>query len=634
MTKNKPGPLPFRLTILAALLILAQAASAAERHQVASLADLSLEQLSNIEVTSVSGRAESLQGAASSIHVITAEDIRRSAATSLPEALRLAPNLQVASLNAAQYAISARGFNNAIGNKLLVLIDGRIVYSPLFSGVFWDANDVVLEDIDRIEVISGPGGTLWGANAVNGVINVITKPAEATQGTMVSVARSGSGGYEMARWGGSLGDAGHVRVYALAMDHGNTRRANETERADQASKRQGGFRADWDASAGRITLQGDAYEGGKYPANNLAPKMSGANLLARWNGTFSGGSPFKLQALLDYSDRNDVNAFRDRSRTVDVQFTHEPKVPGGHRLLWGAGYRQTQGSNDPAPPAVIFLPTEKRLRWTNVFAQHEWHVDDKLQVTLGAKAEHNVYTGTEFLPNLRLSYRHSPRAMTWAALSRAVRAPARLDREFFSPSTPPFAINGGPNFQSEIAKVLEIGHRGYAAPGLTYSITAFQQRYERLRSGSPAPVTLINQIEGHVNGLEGWATWQAARDWRLSAGFLELRKHLASTRGTPDPAGVASLGNDPRHQWHLRSSLDIGSRGEFDVMARHVGSLPSPAVERYTAVDARLALRVSPQLDIAVLGQNLFDRRHPEFNAAAAASQMRRRVFLKATWKL
>ncbi|MDB5880559.1 MAG: hypothetical protein JWP43_437, partial [Ramlibacter sp.] len=219
---------------------------------VANLADLTLEQLSNIQVTSVAGRGESLLQAAASIYVITGEEIRRSAATSLPEALRLAPNLQVARLNASQYAISARGFNNAIGNKLLVLIDGRTVYSPLFSGVFWDANDVVLEDVDRIEVISGPGGTLWGANAVNGVINVITRAASATQGATASVVRSGAGGYETARYGGALGEVGHYRLYALAMDHGSTRRADGFERPDSASKRQVGFRSDWRANAGRF----------------------------------------------------------------------------------------------------------------------------------------------------------------------------------------------------------------------------------------------------------------------------------------------------------------------------------------------------------------------------------------------
>jgi iron complex outermembrane receptor protein len=633
MRKTSSLDLPARLTLALALLG-AYPAQANSATTVASLADLSLEQLSNIEVTSVSGRAENLRDAASSIYVITGEEIRRSAATSLPEALRLAPNLQVAQLNAAQYAISARGFNNAIGNKLLVLIDGRTVYSALFSGVFWDANDVVLEDVDRIEVISGPGGTLWGANAVNGVINIITKPAAATQGALASVARSGSGGYEMARWGGTLGDDTRYRVYALAMDHDNTRRADGVARPDAASKRQAGFRADWQDSAARdLTLQGDVYSGGEYPANNLAPKMSGANLLARWNSSFADGSPYKLQAYLDHTDRDDVNAFRNQANTVDVQFSHEPRMPRGQQLLWGAGYRRTRDANDASPP-VVFIPGVRTLSWTSLFVQHDLELGEKTQLTLGAKAERNDYTGVEFLPNARLAYKHSADALTWTALSRAVRAPARLDREFFSPSRPPFAINGGPEFQSEVANVLEIGHRGFAQPGISYSITAFQQRYTHLRSGSPPPVTLINQIEGHVNGVEGWAAWQATDAWRLSAGFLTLRKHLQSTRGTPDPAGVASLGNDPSHQWNLRSSLNLGSRTEFDVIVRHVGALPSPAVPRYTAVDARLALRVTPQLELSLLAQNLFDRQHAEFNAVSAASQIEPRVFLKAVWQL
>jgi len=630
MTKLR-RTLPF--AVAAAVALSAAAQGSPSPLKVASLADLTLEQLSNIEVTSVAGRAESLQEAAASIYVITGDEIRRSAATSLPEALRLAPNLQVARLNAAQYAISARGFNNAIGNKLLVLIDGRTVYSPLFSGVFWDANDVVLEDVDRIEVVSGPGGTLWGANAVNGVINIITRTAANTQGLLASTARSRAGGYEMARWGGALGDAGHYRLYALAMDHSSTSRADGVMRPDAASKRQVGFRSDWSAQAGRFTVQGDAYDGGEYPANNLAPKLSGGNLLARWGGAFAGGSPFKLQAYLDYADRNDVTGFRDRATTADVQFTHEPILPAGQELLWGVGYRETLDSTD-ASPAVVFIPADKKLHWANVFAQHDLHFADKWQLTLGAKAERNDYTGVEFLPNARLSYMHSPQAITWAAASRAVRAPSRLDREFFSPSRPPFAINGGPAFDSEIAKVLELGHRGYLARGVSYSITAFHQRYDRLRSGSLAPVTLVNQIEGSVNGVEAWASWQATRAWRLSAGLLELREHLHSTRAVPDPTGVPNLGNDPRQQWNLRSSLNIGSRGEFDLMLRHVGALPSPAVQAYTAVDARLALNVTPEFELSLLGQNLFDRRHVEFNAASAASQIERRLFIKALWRL
>jgi iron complex outermembrane receptor protein len=623
--------------IAAVLAFIGAAHAGAAEQQGTSLdklANLSLEQLSNIEVTSVSGRSERLQDAAASIFVITGEDIRRSAATSLPEALRLAPNLQVARLNAAQYAISARGFNNAIGNKLLVLIDGRTVYSALFSGVFWDANDVMLEDVDRIEVVSGPGGTLWGANAVNGVINIITKPAAATQGALVSLVRSSSGGYEATRWGGKLGESGHYRLYALAMDHDNTSRADGFARPDAASKQQMGFRTDWNAGANRFTVQGDAYTGGKDPANNLAPRLSGENLLAGWHSTFADGSPFKVQAYFDRTERDDVNAFRNTAQTLDVQFSHEPSMPQGQQLLWGASYRRTRDANQRSP-VVVFIPGTRTLSWASVFAQHALRLGEATELTLGAKAERNDYTGVEFLPNARLSYRHSEQTMTWGALSRAVRAPARLDRDFFSPGAPPFAINGGPSFESEVANVFELGHKGYVAPGVSYSLTGFQQRYDKLRSGSVAsPQTLVNQIEGRINGLEGWAIWQASARWRLAAGMLELRKKLQTMRGSPDPAGIAALGNDPRHQWNLRSTLNLGARTEFDLVMRHVGALPSPAVENYTAVDARLAMRVNPALELSLLAQNLFDRRHAEFNAVGAASQIERRLFLKAVWQL
>jgi iron complex outermembrane receptor protein len=594
---------------------------------------MTLEQLSNVEVTSVSGRAQSLQDAPASIYVITGEDIRRSAAHSLPEALRLAPNLQVASLNSGQYAISARGFNNAIGNKLLVLIDGRTAYSPLFSGVFWDMNDVMLEDVDRIEVISGPGGTLWGANAVNGVINVITKSAEETRGTLVTAMRSGQGGYEAGRYGGSFANGAAWRTYAMAMDRSNTFRADGVARADSAAKRQGGFRIDGGSGASRYTLQGDAYEGGKDPANNLAPLISGANLLARWDGLLESGARYKVQAYVDYAARDDVNLFRDRATTADIQFTHEPVLPPGHQLLWGFGYRQTRDSDDPSA-SVVFVPADRTLRWANVFAQHQWNFRERWELTAGGKLETNIYTGTEFMPNVRVSYRHSPQSMTWAAASRAVRAPARVDREFHLPGRAPYLIAGGPDFISEIANVYELGHRGHAGDKVSYSVTLFQQQYTHLRSGTPTvPALIVNQIEGHVNGLEAWGSWQVMRNWRLSAGVLALDKHLASTRGTPDPSGVASLGDDPHSQWSLRSSHNL-SHGEFDVTVRHVGSLPSPLVPAYTAVDMRFAWQVSPRLELAVIGQNLFDARHYEFNAITAASQIERRLFVKATWQM
>lgn len=622
-----------RSILVAVAGLVALPATVAQTAVTSKLADLSLEELSNIEVTSVSGRVQSLQDAPASIYVITGEDIRRSSATSLPEALRLAPNLQVGQLNAAQYAISARGFNNAIGNKLLVLIDGRTVYSPLFSGVFWDSNDVMLEDVDRIEVISGPGGTIWGANAVNGVINVITRTAHATQGTLGVVSRSGDRGYEAARFGGSLGEAGHFRIYAQAMDRNNTQRADAFERPDAASKRQIGFRADLGRPGDGLTLQGDLYRGGKEPGINLAPKLRGANLRARWTSRTPDGSPIMLQAYLDRAERDETAVFRNHADTVDFQFSHEPIMQAPHQLLWGAGYRRTRDRNDPST-LLAFIPATRTLAWSNIFAQYQHRITPSVEATLGAKLERNVYTGVEFLPSARLAWTHTPKNMTWTALSRAVRAPARLDREFFLPAQAPYSLAGGASFDSEVANVIEAGHRGFAR-GASYSITAFHQRYDRLRSSSSTvPRRLENGIEGSISGLESWASWQVSRAWRLGAGYLALHKALRLKPGSSDTSGIASLGNDPRRQWSLRSNIDLGSGGEFDLMLRHVGALPSPSVPRYTAVDARIGWNLKPGVDVSLLAQNLLDRRHVEFNDVAVASQIERRVFLKLAWAL
>ena len=624
--------------IFAACVLAAQAragAASADALALQNLADLSLEQLSNIEVTSVSGRAEPLQSAAASIYVITVEDIRRSAATSLPEVLRLAPNLQVAQSSAGAYAISARGFNNEIANKLLVLIDGRSIYSNLLSGVFWDANSVMLEDIERVEVISGPGGTIWGANAVNGVINVITREAAATQGTLVSVVRSADGGREAVRWGGTLGESGHIRLYGLSTERDNTRLASGVERLDDARRHQVGFRADLKGGASQLTLQGDAYRGGDAPYSALAPRLSGGNLLARWNSRFSDGSPYRLQAYYDRAERDETTQIRNQSTNVDLQFTHEPLMPAGHQLIWGAGYREGRDVDTPST-LVRMNPAERKLSWANLFAQHQMKLGQRWQLTLGAKAERNSYTGFEFLPNARLAFQHSARDMSWVAASRAVRAPSRIDRDFFFPGNAPFLIVGGPNFQSETADVLELGHRGQLGPSLSYSVTAFRQYYKGLRAGTGTlPTTIENQIEGPGQGLEAWAQWQATPAWRLSGGYTTLRKHLRFTSGAAaDATSIPNLGNDPRQQWSLRSSLNLGARSEFDVMVRHVGALPSPAVPRYTAVDARLAMRVSPALELSLLVQNLFDRRHVEFNAAGVASQIERKLYVKAVWQL
>jgi iron complex outermembrane receptor protein len=616
------------------LLCAALAASSpwAQPRSGAGLAELSLEELSELPVTSVSGRPESLSGAPASVFVISGEDIRRSAATSLPEALRLAPNLQVARLSSGQYAISARGFNNAIANKLLVLIDGRTIYSTLFSGVFWDFHDLVLEDIERIEVISGPGGTLWGANAVNGIINVITKPAAATQGTLLSVTRSGHGGQESARWGGKLGETGYLRIYTLALDRGATRRPDGASRDDANNKAQAGFRAEQLVGQAHLTVQGDLYRGGDADANTLAPKLHGGNLLARWEDRFANGSPYRVQAYYDLQARDERVGFRNRAETVDLQFAHEPQLRDGHQLLWGAGYRLGKDRNDPSA-VLLFVPAQRRLTWANIFAQHQLR-KGAWQWTTGAKLERNSYTGTEFLPNVRLAYEHGALTTTWAAWSRTVRAPARLDRELFFPGTPPFFIAAGPDFQSEIAKVLELGHRGQFGRNLSYSATLFRQHYEGLRGGLGTPLQITNRIEGDVDGLESWAQAQPAEWMRFTLGYLRLRQDLRFSNPPADTISLPALGNDPRSQWSLRSQFDLPGRTELDLQVRHVGALPSPTVPAYTVADARLGWQLTSKVEVSLLAQNLTNRRHVEFNAPANASVFGRRLFLRVVCQL
>jgi iron complex outermembrane receptor protein len=618
-----------RWLVLAAFL---HAPLQAQNLAASGLAELSLEQLSELPVTSVSGRAESLRTAPASVYVISGEDIRRSAATSLPEALRLAPNLQVARVNASTYAISARGFNNAIANKLLVLIDGRSIYSTLFAGVLWDYHDVVLEDIDRIEVISGPGGTLYGANAVNGIINVISKSAAATQGALVSVTRSRDGGKEAVRWGGQLGEAGHLRLHAQAVDRGNTRLQSGAERPDSTSKLLAGFRADTRHDGGSLTLQGDIFRGGDDPGTRDAPRIHGGNLLARWESRFAGGSPYRVQAYYDVQARDETIVLRNRGEALDLQFTHEPTMPAGQQLLWGAGYRTAQDANDPSP-FVLFVPAERRLSWANVFAQHQVR-KDRWQFTAGLKAERNSYTGMEWLPSLRAAYQHSERANSWGAVSRVVRAPARIDRDFFLPGAAPFIIAGGEGFESEVANVFELGHRAQWGRDLTYSVTAFRQQYQGLRAGRGTPAVVANRVGGYSQGVEAWAQWQPAEHARLSLGYVTLRKKLELADPPADPRSIPNLGNDPRYQLKLRAQFDLPGRTELDFHLRRIGALPAPFVPAYTTLDARLGWQATPAMDISLVARNLLDRRHYEFEPAAAASYFGRRIFLQVVVQL
>ena len=604
-----------------------------------SLVDLSLEQLGDVQVISVSRQPEPLARAPSSIYVITNEEIRRSGATTLGEALRSAPNLQVARINSVQYAITARGFNNSLANKLLVLIDGRTVYTPLFSGVFWDQHDLVLSDVDRIEVISGPGATLWGANAVNGVINIITRTAGETQGGRVSV---GGGNFERnasVRYGGTLGTAGHYRAYAKTTSFDATQRSSGISALDEWSKQQVGFRADWDNDVDRVTLQADIHDGRSQDRGTAAGfafgriEVSGANVLGRWTRTLANGSDLRLQSHFDHTERDDALFFRPRRDTFDVELQHGI-VRGAHDVVWGGGYRRT--SDDIGTGFITtFIPASRDLKWANVFVQDRIELRSNLETTVGLKLERNDYTGTESLPSARLAWTPVDGRLVWAAASRAVRAPSRIDRDVFFPGTPPFLVIGGPNFQSEVAKVIEVGYRAQPRADIGYSITIFEHDWDKLRSGTAIPVQLENRIEGDVYGVEAWANWRATERWELAGGLTTLEKDLALEPGSTDPAGVANptLANDPEFQWTLRSSLRLPLGLTLDLSARRVDSLPNPKVPRYAAVDARLAWESRARLGVVLTVRNLLDSAHPEFEAAPNRSELPRSALLTVDWR-
>src|SRR6266581_1791131 len=513
-----------------------------------ALKKLSIEQLMNLQVTSVSKRPERLSQTASAIQVITQEDIRRSGASSLAEALRLATNLQVAQVDSRQWAISARGFNGTTANKLLVLIDGRTVYTPLFSGVFWDVQEMPLADIDRIEVISGPGATLWGANAVNGVINVITKDAKDTQGLLLS----GGGGTEQhgfgtVRYGGALGSSVRARIYGRGFGRDATALPSGQDASDNWHLWQGGFHMDWDAATvNRVTLQGDLYDGRigqPSPAADIA--VSGGNVMAKWSHTISEKSSLAAQLYYDRTHRDIPGTFGEDLDTYDVDLQHATRLGARHAIVWGLGYRLI---NDRVANSsmLAFLPPGVARQWFTGFVQDEIAlVPSRLSVALGTKIEHNDYVGFEVQPSGRVNWRLSASGTVWAAVSRALRSPSRIDRELFAPAQPPYFLAGGPGFHSEEELAYELGYR-HQEGSLALSVATFYSRYHGLRSleqtNPPAatPIVIGNGQDGESYGAELTADYRVTDRWRLRAGYTELRVHVWPNPGSTDASRGAT----------------------------------------------------------------------------------------------
>ena len=613
---------------------------------VASLLKLSLEDLMNIQVTSVSKNMENLEQTASAIQVITQADIRNSGAKTLPEALRLASNLQVAQVNSSQWAISARGFNNVLANKLLVLIDGRAVYTPMYAGVFWDVQNVLLEDVDRIEVISGPGGTLWGANAVNGVINVITKNSKYTKGLFAEAgAGSNFPGFASLRYGGQLNNKITYRVFGTGFKLGNTLLTNGSKANDEWTMGKAGFRMDWDASEkDLVTFQGNLYRGRPNPdAADTAVTATGDNLMLRWTHTSSERSDFQLQLYYDHTWRKFGNPFSEDLKTYDIDWQHRIKFGNRHEVTYGTNFRMMDHNVNDLP-LFGFFPARKTLYLYSGFLQDKiLLIKDRLHFTIGGKIEHNSYTEFECQPNGRLSYTPTEKQTIWAAVSQAVRTPSRIDRDFAAYLAPGVAfIQGNKNFISETLTAYELGWRLQPHKTLSISLSSFYNIYDNIRSAEPGttpplntPITFGNGVQGETYGIELAFMNQLTSWWSLKGGYTFLKKHLWLKADSKDANDATAESDDPQHQLVIQSNIKLPARFELGTVIRYVDKLPEPYVPSYFGLDMRIGWMLSKTIELNLVAQNLLDNHHPEFiPASPSPREIERSIYGKISFRL
>jgi len=603
-----------------------------------ALKQLSLEQLMDMSVTSVAREPEPYKEAPAAIQVITSEEIENSGASSIPEALRLADSLDIAQKNSHDWAISARGFNTSLANKMLVLVDGRSVYTPLFAGVSWDQQDYILADIDRIEVISGPGGTLWGANAVNGVISITTKSAQDTQGLYVS----GGGGswlhdFGAARYGGVLASNVYYRIYGKYFDRGSQVMPDGNSASDSWNMGQGGFRIDdVPLSPNTYTLQGDFNAGHEDVTTGGTANVADGNLLGRWTHTISDDSDMQLQSYFyrtHLSDPipasidpfvNQAGTLIDDMDTYDIDFQHRFSLGEHNHFVWGLGYRRTHETDQNAP-GLQYIPSTLDQDLYSGFVQDEILLLRNLHFTLGTKVEHNDYTGFEEEPSARIQWDVTSKQMIWAAVSRAVRMPSRVDEDEQIPTTLHIPLlEGSSNFKSETLIAFELGYRAQLGQKVSASISTYYNLYNDIRSTSYTPTNIIplyfaNNLRGETYGGELAGDYQMLNWWRLHAGYDLLKEHLYVIPGQYDYNGGHNETADPQQQFSIRSSMDLPANVEFDTALRWVDSLsindgPVVAtVPSYFEVDARLGWQATKHIEFSIVGQNLVHAQHQEY---------------------
>jgi iron complex outermembrane receptor protein len=610
------------------ILAIAAVAAAGSADQ---LQDLSIEELSQIQVTSAGKREEPLSQAPASLFVITNQDIIRQGATSLPEVLRLAPNLDVQRIDARQYAVTARGFQGyETANKLLVQIDGRSIYSTLASSVFWDLFDTPLEDIDRIEVISGPGGTLYGANAVNGVINITSKDARdtiglLTRGTGATLEQTG-----LVRYGAPIGVDGAIRVYVEGWNRQGFPSSGRRVIRDGGEGWQTGFRSDFGAGSHQLTLQGDVFK--HYYDSGAKDGDDGQNILGRWTRIGDDGSQTQVQGYYSRFARQFTLVF-DRLETSDISIQHN-RTEGRHAIVFGGGARMVRDKFVNDLNIFKLAPQSKRLWIFNAFAQDRVDLGSGVSATAGLKLEKTTFTGVELLPSFRLAWSSTTGHLLYASAARALREPSRIDRDLTAPG-----ILDGSRFQAEKLTALELGYRGRPSRDVSVSIAAFYNLYDDLRSTATTPITifpvrLANGIKGHSFGVEAWANAQVTNWWRLSAGISTLDKNFHLKPGQVDIQKFISLGNDPDYHLQAGSRFDLTPTLGFDIQVRRYGSRPDPHVPAYTDADARLGWRVGDKVELYLAGNNLLHDSRPESEDVNRGQFVRRVVYLGARFGL
>lgn len=595
----------------------------AQESDVKKLKALSIEELMEIEVISLSRMPQKITEVASAIQVITNEDIRRSGATNIPEALRLFSNLQVSQLNSSAWVISARGFNTVFANKLLVLIDGRTVYTPLFGGVIWDLQSVFLEDVERIEVISGPGGSLWGANAVNGIISIITKRARDTQGLMLTAA----GGDFMkmnfgARFADSIGSKTYYRLYAEHTERNGTFRPDGTRNVDSWQNTQVGFRVGlYPTKDDQFAIQGDVNLGNR-ESTVEGSVFDAQNVLARWARKVNETSNFSLQMYYARYWTNDPLTLGDEMKTFDLDFQYKLAIGTRHNIVWGAGYRHVADHVINRSFAGL-LPEKRVMPIYSGFIQDEISLTPKTRLTIGSKILHNVFSGLEIQPSMRLAFSLNERNTVWTAVSHVTRQPSRFDVDYYlplelQPSNVP-SVAGGPNFDSEKLNSFEAGYRVEPSSRIMLSLAGYYNIYNDLYSVEALPGTQTLQIQNGTEastwGTEFSGTYQVTKGWRLRGGFTYFSKDLRAKDGhTHDPS---YLSNDAKHQMVLQSMLNLPLNLKLDIVARYVDYVPASfataRIPEYGTADVRLAYEYKA-MEISVTGRNIVRDRHSEYD--------------------